>query len=64
MRRRQSIGRAIVAVNLEFLRSVHAFQGAEALQGNFRCAGDELKELGTFGLVEAAKGAPEPLNLF
>lgn len=61
--RRESISRAVVAMNLEFLRSVHALEGTEALQRNFGRAGDELKELGSFGLVEAAQRSPEPLNL-
>lgn len=60
---RQAVGRAIVAVNLELLSTVHALERSEALERNFRCAGDELKELGTFGLIEAAQRSPEPLNL-
>lgn len=51
-------------MNLEFLCAIHALESGKALQRNFRCAGDELEELGTFGLVETAQCTPEPLNLF
>ena len=59
----QAVGGAVVAVDLELLRAVHALQLAEALQRHLGRAGDELQELGLAVLVERAQCAPEPLDL-
>ena len=48
---------------LKFLCPIHSFEVREALQGNFRCARDELEELGEIFFVKRAECAPEPLNL-
>lgn len=63
MRRWKSVCRSIVSVDLELLHAVHTFQSAETLQRNFRCAGDELQELGSVCLIESSQCSPEPLNL-
>ena len=52
MSRWQSVCGSVVFVDLELLSPVHAFQSLEALQGNLRRSGDELKELGLVSLVE------------
>lgn len=42
MSRWQAVSGTIVTVNLELLDAVHALEGSEALQGNFRCTCDKL----------------------
>lgn len=59
----QAISGSIVPMDLELLNPVHALQRAEALQRHFRCASDELQELGAVRLVKATQCTPEPLNL-
>ncbi len=61
--RRQTVSRAIVTMNLEFLRPVHALECGEALQRHLRASRDELHELGLVSLIERPQSAPEPDNL-
>jgi hypothetical protein len=60
---RQTILVAVVAVNVESTKAVHALQLFEAIEWHLRCASDKLEKLCSLFLVERANSAPEPLNL-
>jgi hypothetical protein len=54
---------AIVAVDVESIDTVHAFQFLESVQRHLGRARDELQKLGPLLLVERPHRTPEPLDL-
>ena len=63
MTARQTILAAIITVNVELGKAIHALKLLEAIERNLGSSSDELQELGFLFLVEAADSAPEPLDL-
>ena len=63
MTARQTILAAIITMDVELGKAIHALKLLEAIKRHLGCASDELQKLGFFFLVEAADCAPKPLNL-
>lgn len=54
---------AIVTMNVESTKAIHALKLLESVERDFAGAGDKLEQLSSLFLVKGANSTPEPLDL-
>ena len=61
---RQAVLISIIAMNIEAVDAVHAFELFKSIERYLASTGDKLQQLGQFFLVKRSDSPPEPLDLW